>query len=103
MQNRQSDQARQLSKLISAMQKQWQQELGELGAALTEAALRGAQNLLSASHSGAIAGMLASAPIEHHVGMDWVAANPWAQPYLSHIAQTVGPPQHGAETVRHPH
>jgi hypothetical protein len=103
MQNRQSDQARQLSKLISALQKQWQQELGEPGATLTEAALRGAQSLLSASHSGVIAGMLASAPIEHHVGADWVAANPWAQPYLARIAQTVGPPQNGAETVPHTH
>jgi hypothetical protein len=43
-----SDTARRLSKLISAIRKQWQEALGEPDAAAAEAALRNAHRLLSA-------------------------------------------------------
>lgn len=89
MQNRPSEAAGQLSKLISTLQRQWREELGGPEAPATEAALRRAQELLTAVRDGSIPRLLAGGSIERHLGETWLAANPWAKPHVQKIESAI--------------
>lgn len=89
MQNRDSEPARHLSKLISTLQRQWREELGGPDAAATEAALRNAQNLLTAVRDGSAPRLLADGPLERYLGVAWIAANSWARPYVARIEAAI--------------
>jgi hypothetical protein len=89
MQNRPSELARHVSKLISAIQKQWMEELGEPEAPATEAALQSAQRLLTAIRDGSIARLLADGTIGQHLGGSWIATHPWAKPHVQKIESAI--------------
>jgi hypothetical protein len=89
MQNRYSEPAGQLSKLISALQKQWREELGGQEATATEAVLRKAQTLLTAVRDGTILRLLADGPLERHLGETWLNANAWAKPHVQKIEAAI--------------
>lgn len=89
MQNRHSEAAHHLSKLISAIRKQWREELGGSEAPATESALRNVQDLLTAVRDGSIMSLLAQDSIARHLGEDWLACNPWAQPHVRKIEMAI--------------
>lgn len=89
MQNRPSELARHVSKLISAIQKQWMEELGEPDAPVTETVLQNAQQLLTAIRDGSIARLLAEGTIEQHLGASWIASHPWAKPHVRKIEAAI--------------
>ena len=82
-----SDPARQLSKLISSIRKQWQEELGEPEAATTEAAMNSAHKLLNAIDNKNLSATLAGVTVEQFIGCGWMDDNPWAKPYITRIAK----------------
>lgn len=81
-----SDPARQLSKLISSIRRQWQEELGEPEATATEAAMTSAHKLLNAIDNKNLSATLGGATVEQFIGRDWIDDNPWAKPYVTRIA-----------------
>jgi hypothetical protein len=89
MQNRHSEPAGQLSKLISALQKQWREELGGPEAPATEAALKRAQDLLTAVRDGSAPRLLAESTVHGYLGEAWLTANPWAGPHVQRIEAAI--------------
>lgn len=81
-----SDPARQLSRLIAAMRRQWQEELGEPEAPATEAAMHRAHKLLTAIDNGHLATTLADSTVARFIGSEWIENNPWAKPHVARIA-----------------
>ncbi|MGZ8249602.1 hypothetical protein [Methylomagnum sp.] len=89
MQNRQAELARNLSKLISAIQKHWMEQLGEPEAPLTEAAMHKAHRLLTAVQEGTPMSALAGGTVADFLGRDWLDAQPWARPHVQKIQAAV--------------
>lgn len=89
MQNRPSEAAGQLSKLLSTLQRQWREELGGPEASATEAVLRKAQELLTAVRDGSVLRLLAGGSVEGHLGETWLAVNPWARPHVQKIESAI--------------
>ncbi len=63
-------------KLISAVQKEWHDELGEPGAAVSEQAMYNAAELLRLEDRESIAEFLGSRSVADHIGTTWVKAHP---------------------------
>ena len=79
------DLARQLSKLISAMERQRREELGGPEAARTELALRRTHRLMTDINGNKPPDPEASLGLARYLGTDWVDENPWAVTYLNRI------------------
>jgi hypothetical protein len=89
MQNRHAELARHLSKLISAIQRQWMEQLGEPEAPLSEAAMHRAHKLLTAAQEGRAAAALAGGSVADFLGRDWLDAQPWAGPHVQKIQAAI--------------
>lgn len=85
-----SDPARQLSRLIAAMRRQWQEELGGAEAPATEAAMHRAHTVLTAIDKGTLTATLAGGTVEAYIGHDWIENNPWARPHILRITTLLG-------------
>lgn len=83
-----------LSELISALRKQWEEEIMKPEALFTQATLAKAQQLLSAARDGTLVELLASVPLERYLGENWVSANPWVKPYLEKIEGALRSPHY---------
>ena len=70
--------ARQLSKLIAALERQRQAELGMPEAAVTAAVLQRTHRLLMALNAGQAAAGLDGATLTGYLDAAWLEANPWA-------------------------
>lgn len=81
-----SDPSRQLSKLIAAIRRQWQEELGEPEAPVTEAVMNRAHTLLTAIDKSTLATVLAGNTVEAYLGFDWIENNPWSRPHVARIS-----------------
>lgn len=77
--------ARQLSKLIAALDKQWQEELGGPEAPATALVLQKAQRLLTRSMGGQPLELADGRRLADHLGRDWMEANPWAAGHIARI------------------
>jgi hypothetical protein len=91
-----------LSKLISAIRKQWQEALGEPEAPAAEAAMRNAHRLLAAIGKHTVAETLAGVTVEQFLGPAWVRANPWAWSYIADIAADLERPCPGDVAAAEP-
>ena len=73
------DPARQLSKLIAALERQRREELGGPEAAATALVMHKAHRLLTAvTAAGQLAELAPSQGLRLYLGAEWVEANPWA-------------------------
>ena len=70
--------ARQLSKLIAALERQRQAELGMPEAAVTSAVLQRTHRLLMALNAGQAAAWLDGATLTTYLDAAWLEANAWA-------------------------
>lgn len=77
--------ARQLSKLISAMERQRREELGSPEATRTGRALHQAHRLMTDISGNKPPAAEAGRGLAEYLGTDWVDENPWAATYLSRI------------------
>jgi hypothetical protein len=92
MDNPHSTAARELSKLISALRKQWLEELGGPEAARTEAVLKNAHRLLAEVNAGNPPQPPSHAALETELGAAWLAVNPWARPHVQRLAAVLTVP-----------
>ena len=63
-------------KLISAVQREWGQELGEPASAQSEEVMSACHGLLLAAKGGSLAPVLGSKTISQFLGVEWVASHP---------------------------
>jgi len=70
-------------KLIAAIQKEWDMELGEPEAATSYDVMSAAHSLLqAASKFGSIEGVIGSGSVETFLGERWVRAHPRVSPFI---------------------
>lgn len=77
-----------LGQLISVIQKEWGEQLGETQAAnLTEDVMDLAHKLLQASTPDRVNDLLGSLSIKQYLGEVWVQAHPNVKPVIADIAE----------------
>jgi len=75
--------SRDISKLISAIEREWREELGGPDASLTETVLRKVHRLLTTLKLDT-----PDRAVEHlqsQIGPEWLESHPWAKPYVLRI------------------
>lgn len=81
--------ARQLSKLIAALERQWREELGGPEAAATALVLRKAHGLLKVANADQPAVFAPGQRLRDYLGAAWVDLNPWAAGPIDKIDATL--------------
>ena len=76
-------------KLISAIQKEWGNELGESVAEVTEQVMGLAHSLLQARTYIAMRSLLGSRSIVEYLGEVWVRRHPSVEPYIESLEQVL--------------
>jgi hypothetical protein len=69
-------------KLISSIQKEWNEELGEPGAAESEAVMDKAHDILAASKDGSLPSLLHGLSVSGFLGVPWVKQHPSIAPAI---------------------
>ena len=69
-------------KLISAIQKEWFDEIGESSADESEQVMHTSHGLLHGAKTGSIAGVLGGGSVPEFLGSKWVAAHPNVWPFI---------------------
>lgn len=69
--------------LISAIQKEWNEELGTEQAAKSESVMYLAHDLLNACKRNDLGKLLGSKSIEEFLGQNWVQVHPYVQPAIA--------------------
>jgi hypothetical protein len=77
-----SPRSRAAGKLVSAIQKEWVEDLGTSAAAESEQVMYRAQDLIRADSPDALARLLDGRSCADHLGVDWVRAHPSVWPSL---------------------
>ncbi|MDR0212634.1 MAG: hypothetical protein LBJ15_01365 [Comamonas sp.] len=72
--------------LISAIQKEWLDEIGVPAAARCEQIMHSAHELLQATKQGHLAEVLQGRSITQFLGPDWVQMHPRVQPFIQALA-----------------
>lgn len=80
-----ADLPRQLSKLVAALERQWQEELGSPAAAATASVLHRTQRLLRAVASGQAPHHLGDQGFRGDLDAGWIEENSWAVKHLASI------------------
>lgn len=76
---------RAVGKLISSIQKEWGEVLGEPGATVSEEAMHNCHDLLGAASTGTLKEFLAGRSVEEYIGRHWVRAHPAVRPDVRHL------------------
>jgi hypothetical protein len=71
-----------IGKLILAIQKEWQEEMGEPTAVESEKIMHLCHDLLQASKCGTIVGVLNNLTITEFIGEDWIKKHPLVIPHI---------------------
>ena len=69
-------------KLVSAIQKEWNRELGEPGAVVSEEVMHNSHGLLQANSASELAAILNGKSVSEYLGVHWVKAHPAVVPYI---------------------
>jgi hypothetical protein len=80
-------------RLISAIQKEWNAELGEPGASLSENVMYSAHDLLQARTSESIRSVLGSNSVTEFLGKTWVTRHPAVLPAIAALEQAIASDQ----------
>jgi hypothetical protein len=81
---------RSVGKLISAIQKEWGQELGGDGADFSEDVLGAAHVLLQAETMDCMREVLAGRSVKQYLGDIWVQKHPSVKPAINAVEQLLG-------------
>jgi hypothetical protein len=76
-------------KLISAIQKEWAQELGTDAARESEVVLEKAHDLLQGTKGASLSSTLGNKSILQFIGPDWVAMHPSVAPFVEQFAMLI--------------
>lgn len=76
-------------KLISAIQKVWDGQMGEDSAAESEAVMHTSHELLQAASSGGVAELLQGRSIRDFLGQSWVQSHPEILPHLNRLQSLI--------------
>ncbi len=80
-----SDVRKAAGKLVSAIQKEWGDELGELGAPESEEVMNSCHELLAANSSTELTNILHGRSVTEFLGLHWVRAHPAVLPYIEKL------------------
>lgn len=76
-------------KLISAIQKEWGEELGEKNADFSEDVLNTAHAILQCRSSEILREMLGGKTVRQHLGDVWVQRHPSVKPAIAELEQAI--------------
>jgi DNA-binding transcriptional LysR family regulator len=69
-------------KLISAIQREWSAEAGELSAPASEEVMHSSHTLLAAAKAGSLVSVVGSGTVSEYLGKEWVKAHPRVWPHI---------------------
>ena len=69
-------------KLISAIQREWSAEAGELSASASEEVMHSSHALLAAAKGGSLASVVGAGTVSDYLGKEWVNAHPRVWPHI---------------------
>ena len=87
MPRKKSDLQKAAGKLISAIQKEWGEDLGELHADFSEKVMDSAHDLLQAGSIVEVKKILGSLTVRQYLGEVWVQAHPSVKPAIQVIEE----------------
>jgi hypothetical protein len=89
MPRQKSDIERAAGKLISSIQKEWGELLGDSGAEVSEEVMHNSHYLLGAASDGKLKEFLSGRTIEEYLGRHWVRAHPAVRPEIKTLQDLV--------------
>lgn len=69
-------------KLISAIQREWSDEAGDLSAPASEEVMHSSHALLAAAKAGSLVSVIGSGTVSEYLGEEWVKAHPRIWPHI---------------------
>ena len=75
-------------KLISAIQKEWNAEIGDPSSVESERVLHSSHDLLQAARSGMLANVLHGSSIADFIGADWMRRHSTVVPFIRTLENT---------------
>lgn len=85
-------------KLISALQKEWHDELGEPCASVSEAVVHNSHALLQGAKDGSVHDLLRSGTVTDFIGRAWVLVHPRVLPAIRAFEEQVALSRGGSPT-----
>lgn len=87
-------------KLILAVQQQWDAELGEPGAGVSEEVMHNSHDLISSAKDGSLQSVLRGSSVTDFLGRAWVRAHPQVQPAIKAFEEQMANSGHAQPTVQ---
>jgi hypothetical protein len=95
MPQQRTDLEKAVGKLISAVQKEWVNSLGEPGAPISEEVMSNCHSLLQAAKVGKLTEELRGGPISDFLGPAWVRLHPDVIPAIQTVEELLAAKGHG--------
>jgi hypothetical protein len=95
MPQQRTDLEKAIGKLISAVQKEWGNSLGEPGASVSEEAMSNCHSLLQAAKVGKLSEELCGGSISDYLGPAWVRLHPDVVPSILSVEELLAAKGHG--------